>query len=166
MPQIFANAVSKVWMPSAHPMSCLISHMFSICITESQPWLICRNMTLGHFIICSHGRKDSIMFSLLYLQKKEVDYQIFEIFTSWNKMALQVSQKFSLPRQLFLPNHVFSSVQSLSRVRLLAAPWTAPCQASLSITNSQTLSHLGSPKEDYYSLKLCLELDQGQHTSL
>ena len=111
MPQIFANAVSKVWMPSAHPMSCLISHMFSICITESQPWLICRNMTLGHFIICSHGRKDSIMFSLLYLQKKEVDYQIFEMFTSWNKMALQVSQKFSLPRQLFLPNHVFSSVQ-------------------------------------------------------
>ena len=29
-----------------------------------------------------------------------------------------------------------SSVQSLSRVRLLAAPWTAARQASLSITNS------------------------------
>ena len=31
---------------------------------------------------------------------------------------------------------VFSSVQSLSRVRLFAIPWTAACQASLSITNS------------------------------
>ena len=32
-------------------------------------------------------------------------------------------------------NWLFSSVQSLSRVRLFATPWTA-CQASLSITNS------------------------------
>ena len=31
---------------------------------------------------------------------------------------------------------VFSSVQSLSRVRLFATPWIAACQASLSITNS------------------------------
>ena len=30
----------------------------------------------------------------------------------------------------------FSSVQSLSHVRLFATPWTAECQASLSITNS------------------------------
>ena len=29
----------------------------------------------------------------------------------------------------------FSSVQSLSRVQLFATPWTAACQASLSITN-------------------------------
>ena len=33
----------------------------------------------------------------------------------------------------------FSSVQSLSRVRLFATPWTAALQASLSITNSQSL---------------------------
>ena len=33
----------------------------------------------------------------------------------------------------------FSSVQSLSHVRLFAIPWTAACQASLSITNSQSL---------------------------
>ena len=33
----------------------------------------------------------------------------------------------------------FSSVQSLSRVWLFATPWTAACQASLSITNSQSL---------------------------
>ena len=33
----------------------------------------------------------------------------------------------------------FSSVQSLSRVRLFATPWIAALQASLSITNSQSL---------------------------
>ena len=36
----------------------------------------------------------------------------------------------------------FSSFQSFSRVRLFATPWTAACQASLSITNSQTLLKL------------------------
>ena len=35
-----------------------------------------------------------------------------------------------------------SSVQLLSHVRLFATPWTAACQASLSITNSQSLLKL------------------------
>ena len=34
---------------------------------------------------------------------------------------------------------VFSSVQLLSHVQLFVTPWTAACQASLSITNSQSL---------------------------
>ena len=38
----------------------------------------------------------------------------------------------------------FSSVQSLSRVRLFATPWTAARQASLSITNSQSSLRLTS----------------------
>ena len=36
----------------------------------------------------------------------------------------------------------FSSVQSLSRVWLFVIPWIAACQASLSITNSQSLLRL------------------------
>ena len=36
----------------------------------------------------------------------------------------------------------FSSVQSLSHVRLFATPWTAARQASLSITNSQSVPTL------------------------
>ena len=36
------------------------------------------------------------------------------------------------------------SVQSLSRVQLFVTPWTAACQASLSITNSQSLPKLMS----------------------
>ena len=39
-----------------------------------------------------------------------------------------------------------SSVQSLSHVLLFATPWTAACQASLSITNSQSLLKLMSIK--------------------
>ena len=36
-------------------------------------------------------------------------------------------------------NGIFSSVQSLSRVRLFVSPWIAACQGSLSITNSRSL---------------------------
>ena len=39
-----------------------------------------------------------------------------------------------------------SSVQLLSHVRVIATPWTAACQASLSITNSQNLLKLTSIK--------------------
>ena len=39
-------------------------------------------------------------------------------------------------------SYQFSSVQSLSCVWLFATPWTAACQASLSITNSQSLLKL------------------------
>ena len=38
----------------------------------------------------------------------------------------------------------FSSVQSLSHVRLFATPWTAACQASLFITSSRNLLKLMS----------------------
>ena len=39
---------------------------------------------------------------------------------------------------------MFSSIQLLSHVRLFATPWTAACQASLSITNSWSLLKLMS----------------------
>ena len=46
----------------------------------------------------------------------------------------------------FWNSTVFSSVQSLSRVRLFVTPWTAARQASLSITNSRSLLKLTSIK--------------------
>ena len=39
---------------------------------------------------------------------------------------------------------MLSSVQALSHIRLLVTPWTAVCQASLSVTNSQSLLKLMS----------------------
>ena len=47
-----------------------------------------------------------------------------------------------LPREVWY--FQLSSVQSLSRVWLFATPWTTACQASLSITNSQSLLKLMS----------------------
>ena len=49
------------------------------------------------------------------------------------------------PLQTVYHNKVqFSLVQSLSHVRLFATPWTAACQAALSITNSQSILKLTS----------------------
>ena len=45
---------------------------------------------------------------------------------------------------LIVIEHQFSSVQSLSCIQLFGTPWTAVCQASLSITNSQCLPKLMS----------------------
>ena len=49
-----------------------------------------------------------------------------------------VLHKTPLLRDVHVP-HMFSSVQFLRCVWLFATPWTAACQASLSITNSQSI---------------------------
>ena len=46
--------------------------------------------------------------------------------------------------KFFRPQFQFSSVESLSRVQLFATPWTAACQASLSITSSWSIPKLMS----------------------
>ena len=53
-------------------------------------------------------------------------------------------------------NGLFSSVQSLSRVQLFATPWTVARQASLSITNSQSLLKLVSIESVLLSNRLIL----------
>ena len=55
-----------------------------------------------------------------------------------------------------LCHYQFSSVQSLSRVRLFATPWIVACQASLSITNSQSSPKLMSIKSVMPSSHLIL----------
>ena len=56
--------------------------------------------------------------------------------------------------------YTYISVQSLSHVRLSVTPWTAACQASLSIANSQNLLKLMSIKlvMPSYHLILCCPL--------
>ena len=49
-----------------------------------------------------------------------------------------------LPWRCLLQRLQFSSVQSLSHVWLFATPWTAACQASLSITNPRSSLRLTS----------------------
>ena len=55
-----------------------------------------------------------------------------------------------------LLGHQFSSVQSLSRVRLFATPWITARQASLSITNSQSSLRLMSIESVMPSSQLIL----------
>ena len=57
---------------------------------------------------------------------------------------------------LFSRNHYLSSVQSLSCVWLSGTPWTAPHQASLSITNSRSSLKLMSIKSVMPSIHLIL----------
>ena len=67
---------------------------------------------------------------------------------------------------------VISSVQSLSHVQLFVTPWTAACQASLSITNSQSLLKLMSTESVMPSNHLILSspspptFNLSQHQSL
>ena len=51
---------------------------------------------------------------------------------------------YNLYRRLKYGQSVFFSVQLLSHVKLFVTPWTAACQASLSITNSWSLHKLMS----------------------
>ena len=55
-------------------------------------------------------------------------------------LTLQTGKSISSKRKCYVC--VYISVQSLSCVRLFATPWTAACQASLSITNSWSLLKL------------------------
>ena len=72
------------------------------------------------------------------------------------KMSLSCEGILYLERQ-----SVSQSVQLLSRVRLFATPWTAACQASLSLTNSWSLLKLMFITSVIPSLKiipLCVDL--------
>ena len=62
--------------------------------------------------------------------------------TSTTKLSSLLSPS-DFPLQM-LPSVQYCSVQLLSCVRLFATPWTTVCQASLSITNSQSLLKLMS----------------------
>ena len=64
--------------------------------------------------------------------------------TKWFKIGKGVCQDCILSHWLFNLYAEFSSVQSLSCVWFFVTPWTAACQASLSITNFWSLLKLMS----------------------
>ena len=76
-------------------------------------------------------------------------------------IAMPSSRRSSQPRgqtqaSLYTGSVQFSSVQSLSRVRLFATPWITARQASLSITNSRRSLRLASIKSVMPSSHLIL----------
>ena len=68
----------------------------------------------------------------------------FKYLFSISLIHLLLSNYPMFPRDWITIIPQFSSVQSLSHVQLFATPWTAAHQASLSITNSQSLFRLMS----------------------
>ena len=80
-----------------------------------------------HFLIYFCG--------IFFLAEVESAYKIFK---STCYAVIKWSHLNNIVRQRF------SSVQSFSHAQLFATPWTAACQASLSITNSQSLLKLMS----------------------
>ena len=84
---------------------------------------------------------------ILFPQMSPGSLHFFQIFTQRSSSLWVLPRAHHLIFSLILylyPMHFFSSVQSLSHVRLFATPWTAACQASLSITNSWRLLKLMS----------------------
>ena len=74
----------------------------------------------------------------------------------WNPLVLFDSAPISLPYHRHKQSIQFSSVQSLSCVRLFAIPWIAAHQTSLSITNSRSLLKFMSIKSVMPSCHLIL----------
>ena len=104
-------------------------------------WRVCVEVLL--FIPAVYGKFPKKAIS----QIKEVSVLIVGRFLNTNYISLIDIRLFRLPTSLcgdILVYFSSSSVQSLSRVWLFATPWTAACQASLSITNSQSLLRLTS----------------------
>ena len=62
-----------------------------------------------------------------------------QVLIPWQTKTVLKSRDITLPTKICI-----SSVQLLSRVQLFETPWNAACQASLSITNSQSLLKLMS----------------------
>ena len=74
-----------------------------------------------------------------------VSYIAGGFFTNWAiREAHDVTEEENNSRRILQIIWEVSSVQTLSRVWLFATLWTAACQASLSITNSQSLLKLMS----------------------
>ena len=94
--------------------------------------------TLEYILQC----KELIMifFAEVILNPSSLDNKYYSQYNSKKLLAL-TSQQIVTPQ---CSDTRISSVQSLSQVRLFATPWTAPHQASLSITNSWSLLKLMS----------------------
>ena len=88
-----------------------------------------------------------VIFFLLNLSwKQHTPTSHMYTFAKWSqssKFKIR-KKKFNLGSKWCLSWGSFSSVQSLSRVRLFATPWIASCQASLSIRNSRSSLKLTS----------------------
>ena len=98
--------------------------------------------------LLSHSHSESLYWE--YIRTKELTEQSLDLKLVCLTLIMWLSKLCCFPLRGVLCYSRFqinfSSVQLLSSVQLFATPWTAACQASLSITNSQSLLKLMSVK--------------------
>ena len=144
--------LSYVWL-FATPWNGASQASLSITNSQSLPKLMSIGsvMTFNHLILCHPLLFPPSIFPSIRVFSKESVFLIrwpkywsfsFSITFLYSKFLLAslclLWTIFLLPREPHLVIS-FSSVQSLSCVQLFATPWTAACQASLSVTNSWSL---------------------------
>ena len=100
-------------------------------------------LSLTSFFILFHPREKGSLFPLLFAFKV-VSSVFLRLLLFLPAILIPVCESFSLA--FLWCTLQFSSVQLLSHVWLFVTPWTAACQASQSITNSQSLLKLMSIK--------------------
>ena len=91
----------------------------------------------------------SRIFSLIIILEQFISLGVGNIYYAWKKLEWFLNMVLPFVTCVALcvsgTNCIkFSSVQSLTPIWLFVTPWTAECQASLSITNSQSLLKLMS----------------------
>ena len=96
------------------------------CVDHNKLWKILKEMGIPDHLTC--------LLRNLYAGK-EATVRTGHGTTDWFQIGKGVCQGCILSPCLFNLYAEFSSVQSLTCVRLFATPWSTACQASLSITN-------------------------------
>jgi len=139
--------------PRAHPSSCPLSRWCHPTISSSvisfsscpQSFPASGSFQMTQFFT-SGGQSIGVSASTSVLPMNTQDWSPLE-WTGWislqSKGLSRVFSSTTVQKHQFFSAQ-FSSVQSLSRVRLLATPWITACQASLSITNSRSSLKLTS----------------------
>ena len=111
-------------------IKCTKYEFIMILKNVGHPWMV-----VGHQIIVAKINKNKTQ-ELLHLSHNDILLYVVIADSKCRRNNIIIMSLFIISQ--------FSSVQSLSRVQLFATPWTAACQASLSITNSWSLPKLMS----------------------
>ena len=111
-----------------------------------------------HLIACLCFPCGSVVNNLPAMQETQDQSLIRKIpwRRAWQPTLVILPREFHGQRRLAACSPSVSSVQSLSHIWLFLTPWTAACQASLSITNSQSVLKLMSIKSGLPSNHLIL----------
>ena len=104
---------------------------------QSSPFLIPHVFPISLFLILTTPETWPRITNLPWPQPSQPPHPIASHFNNDSNWDIPISYIFIEKEGKWM--FQFSSVASLSHVRLFATPWTAACQASLSITSSRSL---------------------------